>query len=159
MKSDSISLNNIIGSILAELRKNSGFTQKEFAKIFNISESTLAHYEQGLTPPGAAMLIKFADYFHVPVHYLLGRCQNKIEYQKLNEKLASNMSLGSMVNVVSGFSQKDKKYLFDTILLISKVEGNQKGKNKVKLGIRLFLSNTEFFRHDLPEFCTLCQKA
>ena len=50
MKSDSISLNNIIGSILAELRKNSGFTQKEFAKIFNISESTLAHYEQGLTP-------------------------------------------------------------------------------------------------------------
>lgn len=128
MKSDSISLNNIIGSILAELRKNSGFTQKEFAKIFNISESTLAHYEQGLTPPGVAMLIKFADYFHVPVDYLLGRCQNKIEYQKLNEKLASNMSLGSMVNVVSGFSQKNKKYLLNTILLISKVEGNQRGK-------------------------------
>ena len=128
MKSDSISLNNIIGSTLAELRKNSGFTQKEFARIFNISESTLAHYEQGLTPPGAAMLLKFADYFHVPVDYLLGRCQNKVEYRKHNEKLASDMSLGSMVNVVSGFSQKDKKYLLDTILLIAKSESCSKGK-------------------------------
>ena len=128
MKTNSISLNNITGSILAELRKSSGFTQKEFAKIFNISESTLAHYEQGITPPGAAMLIKFADYFHVPVDYLLGRCQNKVEYQKLNEKLASNMSLGSMINVVSNFSQKDKKYLLDTILLIIKSEENAKTK-------------------------------
>jgi transcriptional regulator with XRE-family HTH domain len=128
MKSDAMSLNNIIGSTLAELRKNNGFTQKELAKIFNISEGTLAHYEQGLTPPSAAMLIKFADYFHVPVDYLLGRCQNKVEYRKLNEKLASNMSLGDMVNAVSNFSQKNRKYLFDTILLILKSEDSQKTK-------------------------------
>jgi transcriptional regulator with XRE-family HTH domain len=130
MKSDAMSLNNIIGSTLAELRKNNGFTQKELAKIFNISEGTLAHYEQGLTPPSAAMLIKFADYFHVPVDYLLGRCQNKVEYRKLNEKLASNMSLGDMVNAVSNFSQKNRKYLFDTILLILKSEDSLKGKIK-----------------------------
>jgi transcriptional regulator with XRE-family HTH domain len=128
MKSDAMSLNNIIGSTLAELRKNNGFTQKELAKIFNISEGTLAHYEQGLTPPSAAMLIKFADYFHVPVDYLLGRCQNKVEYRKLNEKLASNMSLGDMVNAVSNFSQKNRKYLFDTILLILKSEDSRKTK-------------------------------
>jgi transcriptional regulator with XRE-family HTH domain len=128
MKSDAMSLNNIIGSTLAELRKNNGFTQKELAKIFNISEGTLAHYEQGLTPPSAAMLIKFADYFHVPVDYLLGRCQNKVEYRKLNEKLASNMSLGDMVNAISNFSQKNRKYLFDTILLILKSEDSQKTK-------------------------------
>ena len=126
MKSDSLSLNNIIGSTLAELRKNSGFTQKELAKIFNISESSLAHYEQGLTLPSADMLVKFADYFHVPVGYLLGRCQNKIEYRKLNEKLAYNMSLGSMVNVISSFSQKNKRYLYDTIVLIAKSEDNSR---------------------------------
>lgn len=128
MKSDSLSLNNITGSTLAELRKNSGFTQKELAKIFNISESALAHYEQGITLPNADMLVKFADYFHVPVDYLLGRCQNKVEYRKLNEKLASNMSLGSMVNVISSFSQKDKKYLYDTILLIMNSMENAKNK-------------------------------
>jgi transcriptional regulator with XRE-family HTH domain len=121
-------MKNIIGSTLAKLRKNNGFTQKELAKIFNISEGTLAHYEQGLTPPNAAMLIKFADYFHVPVDYLLGRCQNKVEYRKLNEKLASNMSFGDMVNAVSNFSQKNRKYLFDTILLILKSEDSRKTK-------------------------------
>ena len=126
MKSDSLSLNNITGSTLAELRKNSGFTQKELAKIFNISESSLAHYEQGLTLPSADMLVKFADYFHVPVDYLLGRCQNKIEYRKLNEKLASNMSLGNMINAIFGFSQKNKKYLYDTIVLIAKSEDNSR---------------------------------
>ena len=130
MKSDSVSLNNIIGNTLAELRKSNGFTQKEFAKIFNISESTLAHYEQGLTPPNAAMLIKFAEYFHVPVDYLLGRCQNKIEYQKLNEKLASNMSLGSMVNIVAGFSQRNRKLLHDVILLVLNAEDHKKEKSK-----------------------------
>lgn len=126
MKSDSLSLNNITGSTLAELRKNSGFTQKELAKIFNISESSLAHYEQGLTLPSTDMLVKFADYFHVPVDYLLGRCQNKVEYRKLNEKLAYNMSLGSMINVISSFSQRDKKYLYDTIVLIAKSEDNSR---------------------------------
>lgn len=126
MKSDSLSLNNITGSTLAELRKNSGFTQKELAKIFNISESSLAHYEQGLTLPSTDMLVKFADYFHVPVDYLLGRCQNKIEYRKLNEKLAYNMSLGSMINVISSFSQKNKRYLYDTIVLIAKSEDNSR---------------------------------
>ena len=74
------------------------------------------------------MLVKFADYFHVPVDYLLGRCQNKIEYRKLNEKLAYNMSLGSMVNVISSFSQKDKKYLYDTIILI--INSMENAKNK-----------------------------
>lgn len=68
------------------------------------------------------MPIKFADYFHVSVDYLIGRCQNKMEYQKLDEKFASNMSLGNMVNIVSRFNQKDKKYLCDTILLILKAE-------------------------------------
>ena len=128
MKSDSLSLNNITGSTLAELRKNSGFTQKELAKIFNISESSLAHYEQGLTLPSTDMLVKFADYFHVPVDYLLGRCQNKVEYRKLNEKLAYNMSLGSMINVISSFSQRDKKYLYDTIILIMNSMENAKNK-------------------------------
>jgi len=130
MKSDSLSLNNITGSTLAELRKNCGFTQKELAKIFNISESSLAHYEQGLTLPSADMLVKFADYFHVPVDYLLGRCQNKIEYKKLNEKLASNMSLGNMINAIFGFNQKNKKYLYDTIVLIAKSEDNAKTKKQ-----------------------------
>ncbi len=129
MKSDALSSNNIIGNTLAELRKGTGLTQKQFAKIFNISESTLAHYEQGITPPSAFMLTKFADYFHVPVDYILGRCQNKTEYQFLNNKLSSDMTLGSMVDIIAHLQKSEKKYLYDTIVMILKARKGGKYNN------------------------------
>ena len=64
-------IGKIIGCTIADLRKNEGLTQKDFSKIFNVSESSIAHYEQGLTVPSAEMLMKFADYFGVSVDYLL----------------------------------------------------------------------------------------
>lgn len=58
-----IPLSEIIGNTLAELRKNTGMTQKEFSKILGVSESSIAHYEQGITIPSADMILKYADYF------------------------------------------------------------------------------------------------
>lgn len=113
-------LNVVFGRILADLRKNKGLTQRQFAQVLNVSESTLAHYEQGGTLPNIYMLATLADYFEVPVDYLLGRCQNKIEYTKMNEKISNSMNIGQMVNVVSTFSQKKRKYLYDTIDLLNK---------------------------------------
>lgn len=54
---DDFSLSEIIGSTLADLRKNTGMTQKEFSKILGVSESSIAHYEQGITLPSADMLL------------------------------------------------------------------------------------------------------
>lgn len=65
-------ITNTTGEILADLRKSVGLTQKEFALIFNVSEGTIAHYEQGITVPNVEILSKFADYFNVTVDYLLG---------------------------------------------------------------------------------------
>lgn len=104
------SINNTTGEILSDLRKNKGLTQKELARIFNVSEGTIAHYEQGITIPNVEILSKFADYFEVTVDYLLGRCLCKMEYTKLNTQLNSNMTLGDMVNIVSSLS-KEKKTL------------------------------------------------
>lgn len=61
---DDFLLSEIIGSTLADLRKNTGMTQKEFSKILGVSESSIAHYEQGITIPSADMLLKYADYFN-----------------------------------------------------------------------------------------------
>ena len=58
--SDEFSLGEIIGNTLADLRKNTGMTQKEFSAIFGVSESSIAHYEQGITIPSADMLLKYA---------------------------------------------------------------------------------------------------
>ena len=112
-------LNVVFGKILADLRKNASLTQEQLAQILNVSKSTLAHYEQGVTSPNIYILSSLANFFNVPVDYLLGRCQNKIEYAKMNEKLSTQMNLGQMINIVSKLSQKKKKYLSDTINLLN----------------------------------------
>ncbi len=53
----------LFGNILSELRKSRGLTQKQLSEIFNISISTLEHYEQGVTPPNFFLLSDFADFF------------------------------------------------------------------------------------------------
>ncbi len=116
MKKDNVS--NITGCILSDLRKGRGLTQKEFARAFNVSEGTVAHYEQGITVPNTEMLEKFADFFHVNVDYLLGRCMLEIEYNKLNETLYGNMTIADMVNIVSAMSKDKKHYLFQTLTLL-----------------------------------------
>lgn len=61
---------------LAELRQNSNLTQKELAKILNITDKAYWSYESGRTEPNIETLIKIADYFDVSLDYLCGR-QNK----------------------------------------------------------------------------------
>ncbi len=120
MKKDNV--NNITGCIISDLRKSAGLTQKEFAKIFNVSEGTIAHYEQGITIPNTDMLGKFADYFNLSVDYLLGRCMLIMEFQKLNDRFYDKMTLAEMVNLVSNFSKDKKHYLYNTLQALKNLE-------------------------------------
>ena len=115
-KADNV--DNIIGNILSDLRKNKGLSQKEFAKVLNVSEGTIAHYEQGVTIPNTEMLVKYADYFHVNVEYLLGRVMYDFEFTKLNETLFNNMKVSDMVDLTLTLSRDKKKYLYQTLMLL-----------------------------------------
>ena len=114
-------INKIIGEIISELRKDNGLTQKQLAQAFHISEGTIAHYEQGVTIPNTEIICKFADYFHVPTDYILGKCRCRMEYSKLNTKLHHEMTLGDMINIVSGLSKEKRAYLYQTIKLLNSV--------------------------------------
>ena len=124
MKKDDVK--NITGSILSDLRKSIGLTQKEFAKAFNVSEGTIAHYEQGITMPNTEMLQMFADYFNVNVDYLLGRCMLSIEYSKLNDILYGNMTISDMVNIASSLTKDKKHYLYQTLSLLNNKKNSLK---------------------------------
>lgn len=113
-----IPVSEMIGSTLSELRKGTGMTQKEFSKIFGVSESSIAHYEQGITIPSADMLLKYADYFNVNIDYLFGRNCCNVKYSDLKNVMIGDMTLGETVNIISGLSIKQKRYLYDTIMLL-----------------------------------------
>lgn len=60
------------GKRLKQLRENKGKKQSEIADELGISLNIYIRYEQGVKYPDLAELEKFAKYFSVTIHYLLG---------------------------------------------------------------------------------------
>ncbi len=54
------------------LREKQGLTQTELSKILNISQSTLAKYENESRKPDISMVDKLAKHFNVSVNYIIG---------------------------------------------------------------------------------------
>lgn len=62
---------------LSELRNEKGLTQREIAKIFNVSQGTYNNWENGKTQPSIEQLVAIADFFGVSIDYLVGREREK----------------------------------------------------------------------------------
>ncbi len=62
---------NTFGERLRELRKNNKKSQKDFGKLFDLSESTIGMYERNERKPDYETLKKFADFFEVSLDYLI----------------------------------------------------------------------------------------
>jgi len=62
---------NMIGKYLRQLREAEGLTIRELAKNVGISHNTLAGYERESIMPSLQNASTIAEYFGVPVEYLL----------------------------------------------------------------------------------------
>lgn len=109
---------SIIGSNIAELRKDRGLTQKDFANILHVSKSAVSHYEQGISVPTIQVLIAISDYFNVNVDYLLGRCKDNIKYSDINSIYSGSFTVGKLLTMSLSLSKKKRKYLIDTINML-----------------------------------------
>ena len=58
---------------LLELRQEHNLTQKQLAKILNISQRSYSHYETGSRQIPIELLIALADYYDVSIDYIVGR--------------------------------------------------------------------------------------
>jgi len=65
------------GKRLRQLRQDSGLTQGELGKVFNVTNVGVAKWEADTRFPDRSMLIKIADHFEVSVDYLLCRTDHK----------------------------------------------------------------------------------
>ena len=55
------------------LRKSKKVTQEQLAAIIGVERSSVGKYESSSVIPSVDVLIKMADFFAVPIDYLLGR--------------------------------------------------------------------------------------
>lgn len=62
-----------IGSRIASLRDQRGWTQEQLASSLGISRAALSHYEKNRREPDTETLSKVADIFQVTLDYLVGR--------------------------------------------------------------------------------------
>lgn len=83
---------------LKYLRNEKKITQRQLAKLLNLSSSTIAMYETGKRKPDCETLQRIADFFDVSTDYLLGRTDILNPYTEND----GNISLD-----LSGLSKKD----------------------------------------------------
>lgn len=76
---------------LRELRKEHNLTQKEVAKVINVTIATISKYELGIIEPDHKATEILADYFDVSIDYLLGRTNERrlVMYKNFQEYLDS----------------------------------------------------------------------
>lgn len=70
-------MDNNIGYRISELRKQTGMSQFQLAKVLDIATSTLGMYETGKREPSLKVMNRIANYFNVTTDYLLGRPEKK----------------------------------------------------------------------------------
>ena len=64
-------------TVLSQLRKERGISQKCAATDLGISQALLSHYEKGIRECGLDFVIKCADYYGVTTDYLLGVSESR----------------------------------------------------------------------------------
>ncbi len=63
---------------LKDLRASAGLTLKAMAEQLNMVQRNYQRYENGSIDPSLSKIIAIADYFDVPIEYLVGRTDNPI---------------------------------------------------------------------------------
>ena len=64
--------NEIFAKRFKELRVNANVTQTEVSNYLGITKATVSYYESGKRMPSNKLIKKIANYFKVPIDYLLG---------------------------------------------------------------------------------------
>ena len=73
--------------VVAELRKQKGWSQADLAKKTNISQVMVGKYERGDAIPSLEVAKKIADAFEVSLDYLYGEGQNVSFDKKIVERI------------------------------------------------------------------------
>lgn len=99
------------GELLAELRQDNRLTQKELGETIHVTAGTISNYENGTHPPATDKLTDLADFFHVTVDYLLGRCASNLSADCWNQMVLENLTAGEVIQIICGLSAKRKQAL------------------------------------------------
>lgn len=91
---------------IKEIRLKQNKTQKDLAKLLNVSEQAIAYYEKALREPPLASWLALADYFNVPMSYLTGASNDKIGWEDWENN--TGYSKEEILKEISRLEQTDR---------------------------------------------------
>lgn len=75
---------------LKALREDNDLNQTELGKLFNVNQITISQYERGKRQPPIEILIKYAQYFHISLDYIVGLTDNPKPYWTVKNDNSNN---------------------------------------------------------------------
>ena len=94
---------------LTELRKEKKLSQQEVADAFQVSRRTFQYWESGEKQLKTDKAQALADYFGVPVAYLLGYSYKKRETKSVEKLESLYVELRENINTISDIDLEDLK--------------------------------------------------
>lgn len=91
-------------SVLSQLRKERGCSQKKAAADLGISQALLSHYEKGIRECGLDFVIKCSEYYGVTTDYLLGVSNSRygLDEEYILNLSKDNIEGSSMATLLQG---------------------------------------------------------
>lgn len=131
----------MIGDNLKLLRKRRKLSQEEIATELSLTRSSYSGYENGVAEPNLATVIKFSDFYNIPLDKLIKRDLDKVsesEWDKIEEGIDVDVE-GKHVRIIAMTVDQDNN---DNIELVSE---------KARAGYTAGFSDPEFISV-LPTF-------
>ncbi|EHL17423.1 hypothetical protein HMPREF9630_00590 [Peptoanaerobacter stomatis] len=98
------------GNRLKTLRENHNLSQKEFANILNIANSTLSQYESDKRVPSDEVKLQIAKYFNVTTDYLLG---NETKNKEQNSQDKDEKDIAKSMKKIKEQLKDEQGLMFD----------------------------------------------
>ena len=106
------------GERLYQLRTERGIYQKQLAEYLSVSIGTISNYENSVHYPDLETLCRFAEFFHVTTDYLLDLTDNTISVDGLNVEMATNYTIGTVLNTMMELSGPSRRQLIRYLKMI-----------------------------------------
>ena len=112
--------------ILKNLREDRGYTQRELAKVLNVTKSSICHYEQEISMPSIDVLIGMAKVFDVTLDYLLGRTEFNLPDTRLKKAFGNRKSVGELLEMLIMLDNSHRADLMKVLYYIQADNNNPK---------------------------------
>ena len=121
-----------LSDTLVSLRRESGLTQHDLAKMLGLSRSAIGMYESGKREPNLETLELFANYFHVDMNTLTGQKLDAMplhnedrELTEYLEMLRSRPEMRMLFSTAKGATKSDVEKAVAIIEALRKAEGRE----------------------------------